>query len=83
MEGKDKVLFTLELRIASYVSIAMPSYAPSRDVTAEFSHCSYELRFVLRYDTQFCKRIYKLTTHGDVALHSEVQDTLHYVALRM
>ncbi len=41
--------FTLELHIASYVSIATSSYAPSCDAATEFSHCSYsyELCFVI------------------------------------
>ncbi len=37
-----------ELRVASYVSIATPSYAPIRDAATEFSRYSYsyELSFV-------------------------------------
>ncbi len=36
-----KACFTLELRVASYVSIATPSYASSRNAAIKFSHCSY------------------------------------------
>ncbi len=76
-----KACFALELCVMSYVSIATRSYVPSRDAITEFSRCSYNY-ILLRYVAQFCKRIYKFTTHGNVAQLSEVKDTFHYVALQ-
>ncbi len=75
-----KAHFTLELRVASYVSLAtLQAVTPQFSFHIAATATSYVL---LRYTAQFCKSIYKFTTHSNVALRSRVQDTFHYIALQ-
>ncbi len=74
-----KACFTLKLRVANDVSIAMLQ-AATLQLSFHIAATSYVL---LRYVTQFCKCIYKFTTHSDVVQHSGVQDTFQYVVLKM
>ncbi len=77
------------------IFISLVVYTVFCDVILCRKNCTYHCKWIQnsvifpqmitkisRYIARFCKRIYKFTTHGDVAQYSGVQDMFHYVALR-